>query len=124
MLPFDANTSVSEQASSSRPDLLAALHGLPMESFDSPLEARLDPRRKRALVAAAHGLRKLIRVKIADDADLAQVHPAAAMLPCCHAAMLLCCHVPMLPCCHAAAAAAAADTSAMLLLFLLLLFCS
>ena len=60
LLPFDNSTSVSDQA--------AAQHRL----GSSDLDGLMSHAQRRRLVAEATSLRSLIRVKIADNADLEQ----------------------------------------------------
>jgi len=62
LLPFDANTAISDQATS------ASL--VPLGSPE--LDGRLPDEERRDLVSLAVGLRRLIRVKLADCADIDQ----------------------------------------------------
>jgi len=65
ILPFDHNTSVADQAAS------VSRAQLPEEYRD-----RFTPKELQFLVTGAVSLRKLIRVKLADDADLDQARAA------------------------------------------------
>jgi len=62
LLPFGSETSVSDQAASGQ-----AAYG------SSELDGRLDNATRKEMVLSATSLRSLVRVKIADDADLMQV---------------------------------------------------
>ena len=67
LLPFDNNTCIVEQSST----LQSVLNTIP--EF---LQGNILPREISYLVAGLNGVRKLIRVKIADDNDLEQARDA------------------------------------------------
>ena len=61
LLPFDASTSVSEQAGGQRGMLSQA---------PEPICSRLTEREAQDLIEGANSVRRLVRIKIADDNDL------------------------------------------------------
>jgi hypothetical protein len=74
VLPFDASTSVSDQ---SNVTVIGSFAGAGTGSATTPelaarFEAAIKPEEKALLVDGALALRKLVRVKLSDEADLKQ----------------------------------------------------
>ena len=69
ILPYDANTRCADQAATGGRPARAVLANAPEIVRD-----RLSDKEIQYLVRGANSVRKLIRVKIADDADLDQAH--------------------------------------------------
>ena len=67
LLPYDHNTRIDEQSS----EVKAVMNNAP----DS-LKGKLNERRVHYLVQGANSVRKLVRIKIADDNDLDQAKTA------------------------------------------------
>lgn len=67
LLPFDNNTRLDGQASTP--------HSV-VENMPEEFRGKLTERQVHYLVAGANGVRKLVRIKIADDNDLEQARAA------------------------------------------------
>ena len=67
LLPYDHNTRIDEQCSTP--------HSV-VENMPDALRGKLTERQVHYLVAGANSVRKLVRVKIADDNDLDQARRA------------------------------------------------
>ena len=67
ILPYDNNTRIDTQCSTP--------HSV-IESMSDEFRGKLTERQVHYLVAGANGVRKLVRVKIADDNDLEQARKA------------------------------------------------
>jgi hypothetical protein len=67
ILPFDNNTRIETQCSTP--------HSV-VENMPDEFRGKLTERQVHYLVAGANGVRKLVRVKIADDNDLEQARKA------------------------------------------------
>ena len=67
LLPFDHNTRIDSQCSTPH----SVLESMPVE-----FKGKLSERQVHYLVAGANGVRKLVRIKIADDNDLEQARQA------------------------------------------------
>ena len=67
ILPYDNNTRIDTQCSTP--------HSV-IESMPDEFRGKLTERQVHYLVAGANGVRKLVRVKIADDNDLEQARKA------------------------------------------------
>jgi hypothetical protein len=67
ILPYDNNTRIEDQCSTP--------HSV-VENMPEEFRGKLTERQVHYLVAGANGVRKLIRVKIADDNDLEQARKA------------------------------------------------
>jgi hypothetical protein len=67
ILPFDSNTRIDTQCST--PHSVA-------ENMPDEFRGKLTERQVHYLVAGANGVRKLVRIKIADDNDLEQARTA------------------------------------------------
>eukprot|EP01038_Epipyxis_sp_PR26KG_P009406 gene9406-12667_t len=67
LLPYDSNTRIESQCSTP--------HSV-VENMPESLRGKLTERQVHYLVAGANGVRKLIRIKIADDNDLEQAREA------------------------------------------------
>ena len=67
LLPYDSNTRIESQCSTP--------HSV-VESMPDNLRGKLTERQVHYLVAGANGVRKLVRIKIADDNDLEQARQA------------------------------------------------
>mmetsp|Transcript_20247 Transcript_20247/g.33895 ORF Transcript_20247/g.33895 Transcript_20247/m.33895 type:complete len:121 (-) Transcript_20247:695-1057(-) len=67
ILPYDNNTRIDAQCSTP--------HSV-VENMPTEFRGRLTERQVHYLVAGANGVRKLVRVKIADDNDLEQARKA------------------------------------------------
>jgi hypothetical protein len=67
LLPYDNNTRLDEQASTA--------HGV-IDSMPDEFRGKLTERQVHYLVAGANSVRKLVRIKIADDNDLEQARQA------------------------------------------------
>lgn len=67
LLPFDNNTRIESQCSTPH----SVLNSMPVE-----FHGKLSERQVHYLVAGANGVRKLVRIKIADDNDLEQARKA------------------------------------------------
>ena len=67
LLPFDHNTRLDGQASTP--------HSV-VENMPEEFRGKLTERQVHYLVAGANGVRKLVRIKIADDNDLEQARTA------------------------------------------------
>ena len=71
LLPYDHNTRIDEQSST----LQSVLRTVP-----ESLQDKMSPRQISYLVTGLNGVRKLIRIKIADDNDLEQAREALKMI--------------------------------------------
>lgn len=67
ILPFDSNTRIDTQCSTP--------HSV-TENMPDEFRGKLTERQVHYLVAGANGVRKLVRIKIADDNDLEQARKA------------------------------------------------
>eukprot|EP00606_Chrysophyceae_sp_TOSAG23-5_P000887 GSChrysophyteH2.ASY1.ANO1.216.1 assembled CDS len=67
LLPYDSSTRLDEQASTA--------HGV-IDSMPDEFRGKLTERQVHYLVAGANSVRKLVRIKIADDNDLEQARQA------------------------------------------------
>jgi hypothetical protein len=67
ILPFDSNTRIDSQCSTP--------HSV-VENMPKEFRGKLTERQVHYLVAGANGVRKLVRIKIADDNDLEQARRA------------------------------------------------
>lgn len=67
LLPFDNNTRIDSQCSTPH----SVVQNMPLE-----FRGKLTERQVHYLVAGANGVRRLVRVKIADDNDLEQARTA------------------------------------------------
>lgn len=67
LLPYDNNTRIDEQCSTP--------HSV-VENMPDALRGKLTERQVHYLVAGVNSVRKLVRIKIADDNDLAQARRA------------------------------------------------
>lgn len=67
LLPYDNNTRIETQCSTP--------HSV-VESMPEEFRGKLTERQVHYLVAGANGVRKLVRIKIADDNDLEQARQA------------------------------------------------
>ena len=72
VLPFDSETSTQDQAAAAG-------------QSDDPLLDRLTPKQLKALVTGATTMRSLVRVKVADDADLMSAREALTTVSSCFA---------------------------------------